>query len=102
MLLNSPVVLTLTVRPLRIERLAALRQIPGREEFRKIRGLELVLRQALLREIQKYVLVEYARAVHFCHDRQRFEASLNGVGEVVQVAIGVLVTGDGLKAGESG
>ena len=82
-----------------VERLTAVRQIPGREDVGKIRRLELVLRQALLREIQKYVLVQYAGAFHLRHDRQRFEASLNGIGKVVQIAIGVLVTCHGLKRG---
>ena len=86
---------------LRIERLAAVRQVPRREQFRKVRRLELVLRQALLREIQKYVLAQHSRAVHFRHDRQRFQAPLNRVGEVVQIAIGVLVTCDGLQASKS-
>ena len=81
----------------RVERLTAVRQVPGREEVGKVRRRELVLRQALLREIQKHVLAQDAGALHFRHDRQRFEASLNGVGKVVQVAIGVLVAGHGLK-----
>jgi hypothetical protein len=77
--------------------LPAVRQIPSREDVGEIRRPELVLRQALLREIQKYVLVQQPGAFYLRHDRQRFEASLNGVGKVVQISISVLVTGHRLK-----
>ena len=97
MLLNSPVVLTLTVRPCALSVWPLSGRFRAARSVRQVRRLELVLRQALLREIQKYVLAQHTGAFHFRHDRQRFEASLNRVGKVVQIAIGVLVTRYGLK-----
>jgi hypothetical protein len=68
-LLDSAVVLILRARPLCIERLTAIGQIPDRENFRKIRWFKIVLRQTFLRKTEENILVQYARSIHFRNDR---------------------------------